>query len=85
MVSFVLKDGEKSAITFLRHLKLFLVGGSLGGVESLASHPPSASHRFIPRPERITMGIKDGLVRLSVGIEDVEDLICDVEQGLQKC
>ncbi|MHA1861236.1 MAG: PLP-dependent transferase, partial [Candidatus Ranarchaeia archaeon] len=59
-----------------------LIGASLGGVESLASHPPSSSHRFLSKEEREKRGINDNLVRLSIGIEDPEDLINDLRQAL---
>lgn len=65
-------------------LKIFSLAESLGGVESLISHPPSMTHASIPADERHRIGLGDGLVRLSVGIEDIEDLIADFEHALQK-
>lgn len=82
MVSFTFKSGAKAdAIKFLEDLKVFTLAESLGGVESLANHPALMTHASIPEPKRKEIGISDDLVRLSVGIEDVEDLIKDIEQA----
>lgn len=83
MVSFKLKD-ETQAATFklLENLKVFTLAESLGGVESLANHPSTMTHASIPEPERLKTGITESLIRLSVGIEDVEDLIADLERVL---
>jgi cystathionine beta-lyase/cystathionine gamma-synthase len=83
MLSFDLGSSEK-AIKFLNSLKLFLIADSLGGVESLASHPASQAHASVPREERLRIGVTDGLVRLSVGIEDIEDIIDDIQQALEQ-
>jgi cystathionine beta-lyase len=83
MVSFTFKTGAKQdAIKFLENLKVFTLAESLGGVESLANHPALMTHASIPEDKRKEVGITDDLVRLSVGIEDVEDLIFDLEQAL---
>ena len=66
---------------FLESLKLFCLAESLGGVESLACHPASMTHAAVPEKERIKLGITDGLVRLSVGLEDLDDLIEDIQQA----
>jgi cystathionine beta-lyase/cystathionine gamma-synthase len=80
MVSFTFKSGEKAdAISFLENLKVFTLAESLGGVESLANHPALMTHASIPEPKRREIGITDDLVRLSVGIEDIDDLIEDIE------
>ncbi|MBX9938656.1 MAG: cystathionine gamma-synthase [Candidatus Obscuribacterales bacterium] len=84
MVSFVLKGGLESARQFLGTTKLFALAESLGGVESLVCHPVSMTHGSIPKEERDARGVVDALVRLSVGIEDVDDLIKDLEAGLAK-
>ncbi|MBI5176152.1 MAG: cystathionine gamma-synthase [Candidatus Melainabacteria bacterium] len=84
MVSFVLKGGLESARQFLGTTKLFALAESLGGVESLVCHPVSMTHGSIPKEERDARGVVDALVRLSVGIEDVDDLIQDLEAGLAK-
>ena len=85
MVSFTFKSGLKQdAITFLENLKIFTLAESLGGVESLANLPSMMSHASIPEEIRREVGISDDLVRLSVGIEDVEDLIGDLEQAFDK-
>ena len=66
----------------LRRAKLFSLAESLGGVESLISHPASMTHASVPRSEREKVGLTDGLVRISVGIEDLDDLVRDLEQSL---
>ncbi|RXW20209.1 hypothetical protein EST38_g5664 [Candolleomyces aberdarensis] len=83
MISFRLPT-HAHALAFLTSTRLFTLAESLGGVESLAEHPASMTHAGIPKEEREELGITDGLVRLSVGIEDVEDLIEDVRQALEK-
>ena len=82
MVSFVLRH-EISAIEVLRKLRLMTLGESLGAVETLIEHPASMTHVSLPPEERARRGITDGLVRLSVGLEDVEDLIEDLDQALR--
>lgn len=83
MISFDLPDFD-SAKKFLTGIKLFTLAESLGGVESLICHPASMTHASVPPEERRRIGLSDGLVRLAVGIEDVEDLIADLESGLQR-
>ena len=79
MISFTLKDESIQAATkVLSSTKLFSLAESLGGVESLINHPASMTHASIPREERIKNGLSDGLIRLSVGIEDANDLIADL-------
>ncbi len=83
MISFVLKDEtDKETRRLLSSTKLFALAESLGGVESLINHPASMTHASIPREERIKNGLADSLIRLSVGIEDVDDLIADLEQAI---
>ena len=83
MVSFTFASGKKEdSIAFLEKLKVFTLAESLGGVESLANHPALMTHASIPAEKRAEVGITDDLVRLSVGIEDAEDLIADIEQAL---
>ncbi|MGE0929921.1 cystathionine gamma-synthase [Peijinzhouia sedimentorum] len=83
MISFTLKgDVLEDAIKVLESLKLFALAESLGGVESLCGHPASMTHASIPADERIKSGLKDSLIRLSVGIEDPEDLIEDLKQAI---
>jgi cystathionine beta-lyase len=82
MISFTLKSGKKEdSIQFLEKLRVFTLAESLGGVESLANHPALMTHASIPAEKRAELGITDDLVRLSCGIEDVEDLIADIEQA----
>jgi cystathionine beta-lyase/cystathionine gamma-synthase len=83
MISFTLNDESiETANKVLSGTKIFSLAESLGGVESLINHPASMTHASIPREERIKNGLSDGLMRLSVGIEDVEDLIKDLEQAI---
>lgn len=83
MISFVPKGGNyEAAIKIVERLQLFTLAESLGGVESLAGHPASMTHASIPRAEREKSGVVDSLIRLSVGIEDVADLIADLEQAI---
>ena len=83
MISFVPKSGTyKEAVAIVEKLRVFTLAESLGGVESLAGHPASMTHASIPKEEREKSGVVDSLIRLSVGIEDVHDLISDLEQAL---
>lgn len=83
MVSFTTKGNDyEQAIEILQNLKVFTLAESLGGVESLAGHPASMTHASIPKEERKKTGIIDSLIRLSVGIEDQEDLIDDLKQAI---
>ncbi len=83
MISFVLKDDSiEAANRVLTRTKLFSLAESLGGVESLIGHPATMTHGSIPREERIKNGLADGLIRLSVGIEDADDLIADLEAAI---
>lgn len=83
MISFVLRDDKvESGVKFMQKLRIFSLAESLGGVESLVTHPASMTHASVPREERIKAGLQDALIRFSVGIEDIEDLIKDLEQAL---
>ena len=84
MISVVLKGGLDSAKIFLERTEIFSLAESLGGVESLIEHPAIMTHASIPPEVREEIGISDGLVRLSVGIEALEDLIEDIEGALNK-
>jgi cystathionine beta-lyase/cystathionine gamma-synthase len=81
MISFDLKGGLEPARRFLSTLRIFVCAESLGGVESLAEHPAIMTHASIPAENRRALGIADGLIRLSVGLEDVDDLWGDLERG----
>ena len=83
MVSFRIKGGAEESNKFLTSTKLFSLAESLGGVESLSELPSQMTHGSIPPAERALLGIGDNLVRLSVGVEEAEDLIHDVEQALE--
>jgi len=82
IVTFFLKGGLSEARRFLERLELFTLAESLGGVESLVDHPAIMTHASVPPEARAKLGISDSLVRLSVGIEDTDDLIADLEQAL---
>ena len=82
MISAVLKGGLDASRRFLERVTLFSLGESLGGVESLIEHPAIMTHASIPAENRAKLGISDGLVRFSVGIEDVDDLIGDIDYAL---
>jgi cystathionine gamma-lyase len=84
MISISIKGGKESALKFMPRTKLFSLAESLGGVESLVCHPATMTHASIPADIRLARGIDDGLVRLSVGIEDVDDLQDDLGQALHK-
>ena len=83
MISFTTKGNNyKEAIKIVENLKVFTLAESLGGVESLSGHPASMTHASIPKEEREKTGVVDSLIRLSVGIEDIDDLIGDLKQAL---
>jgi len=82
MISVVVKGGLKNATSFLERTKLFSLAESLGGVESLIEHPAIMTHASVPEEIRNEIGVVDGLVRLSVGIETLEDLVADLEAAL---
>ncbi|MFM7857414.1 MAG: cystathionine gamma-synthase [Flammeovirgaceae bacterium] len=85
MISFTLKDDSiENATALMENVEVFSLAESLGGVESLINHPASMTHASIPREERIKNGLSDSLIRLSVGVEDIEDLLADLEQALKK-
>lgn len=85
MLSFtLLDDSMEKATTLMESVSVFSLAESLGGVESLINHPASMTHASIPKEERLKSGLVDSLIRLSIGVEDVEDLIADLEQALAK-
>lgn len=85
MLSFTLKDDSLAkAIKLMESFELFSLAESLGGVESLVNHPASMTHASVPLEERLKSGLTDSLIRLSIGIEDAEDLISDLEQALSR-
>ena len=83
MISFELRGGAKAAKAAIAKMKIFSLAESLGGVESLVSLPAEMTHASIPRAERLKRGIADGLIRLSVGIEDIDDLLEDLRNALK--
>jgi methionine-gamma-lyase len=84
MISFGVKGGLEAGKTVMNRVRLAVLAVSLGGVETLIQHPASMTHSKLPRAEREAAGISDGLVRLSVGIEDLEDILGDLDQALAK-
>jgi cystathionine beta-lyase/cystathionine gamma-synthase len=83
MMSFEVKSRDEAA-RFLAAIKIFINAESLGGVESLASHSATTTHASVSEETRTAMGINEGRIRLSIGIEDKEDLIADLDQALAK-
>ena len=83
MISFSLKGNkQEDAFMIASSMKLFSLAESLGGVESLVNHPATMTHASIPKEERDKAGVVESLLRLSVGIEDIDDLIADLKQAL---
>ncbi len=83
LISFVVDGGTEAAQRFLNHLKLIHVAVSLGDAETLIQHPATMTHSVVPEADRIAMGIDNGMLRLSVGLEDPEDIIADLQQAFQ--
>lgn len=83
MVTFALKGGKQKTADFLSQLGVIALAESLGGVESLINQPAVMTHASLAKDERERLGVSDNLLRLSVGIEDYEDLQADLEQALQ--
>ncbi|XP_058442650.1 cystathionine gamma-lyase isoform X2 [Malaya genurostris] len=84
IMSFYIKGGLKESTLFLKSLEVFTLAESLGGYESLAELPSVMTHASVPEEQRAVLGITDGLIRISVGLEDVDDLIMDLKQSLDK-
>ncbi len=84
MLSFAVKGGDERAMRFIRSLEIILEATSLGGIESLVTCPFNTSHLFVPEEVRLEAGIIPGFVRMSIGIEDVEDLWSDIDRALRK-
>lgn len=85
IVSFLIKGNINTAKTFLENVKIFALAESLGGVESLIEHPALMTHSGLEQNERNKIGITDTFIRISVGIENINDLINDIQQALEKC
>lgn len=84
MISFDVKGGQKEAFTFLNNLKLMQLAVSLGSTESLAQHPSTMTHIGVSAEDKLSIGLTDKLVRMSIGVEDADDLINDISQALDK-
>jgi len=89
MLAFVVAGDDETALRRARllceKLELITLAVSLGGTESLIEHPASMTHAMIPRADRLAGGLKDGLVRISVGLEDIDDLLADLKQAMDSC
>ena len=83
MVSVRMRGGPQAAHDFCSRTEIFILAESLGGVESLVDHPAIMTHASVPADQRKALGISDSLIRLSVGIEDVDDLIADLDHALK--
>ncbi len=83
IISFELEGGLEAGKTVMNGVKLCGLAESLGAVETMITHPATMTHAEVPPAERQARGLSDGLVRLSVGIEDVDDIIADLEQALE--
>jgi cystathionine beta-lyase/cystathionine gamma-synthase len=84
MISFELKGGVPAGRTLMNSVKLCSLAESLGAVETMITHPATMTHAEVPVEERIARGLTDGLVRISVGIEDVDDILEDLAQALEQ-
>ena len=84
MISFELEGGLEAGKKLMNSVDLCLLAESLGAVETMITHPATMTHAEVPREERLARGFEDGLVRLSVGIEDADDLIADLEKAFKK-
>ena len=84
MISMELKEGIPAGIALMNNLELCSLAESLGAVETMITHPATMTHADVPKKERLARGLTDGLVRLSVGIEDKDDIIADLKQALEK-
>ena len=82
MITFYLTGGIEESRQFLSSLKLFVCAESLGAVESLADHPAIMTHASVPAEQRKVLGISDNMIRLSIGIEDISDIVHDLSQAL---
>jgi cystathionine gamma-lyase len=83
MLAFVVRGGLEAARAFLKAVRIFACAESLGGVESLIEHPAIMTHASVPRETREALGIADGFIRVSVGIESLDDLVHDLERGFE--
>jgi methionine-gamma-lyase len=84
VIAFEIRGGEKECFRFLNSLKLIQLAVSLGGTESLAEHPATMTHSELSPEDRVAMGVSDSMIRLSIGVENPEDIVADVEQALNE-
>ena len=83
MVAFELKDGIERGKLFLNNMKMISFSANLGDTRSIATHPASTTHSKLSVEDRAIVGITDGLIRVSVGLENIEDIIADIEQAIE--
>jgi methionine-gamma-lyase len=83
LISFEVAGGVEAGARLLDHVELMTLAVSLGGIETLIQHPAGMTHAGMPREDRLAAGITDGLIRVSVGCEDIEDLLADLSQALE--
>ena len=84
IVTFVINGGKESAFKFMNALELFDISNNLGDTKSLVTHPATTTHRIIGEEGRKKLNIDDGMIRLSIGLEDIQDLVEDIDQALGK-
>ena len=82
MLAFDIKGGKAAAFRFMNALEIILISNNLGDAKSIATHPATTTHSRLPQPQKDLLGITPGLIRLSVGLEDVGDLLGDLRQAL---
>jgi len=84
MLAFELRGGVKAGLKFTSSLHLIALAENLGAIETMVTHPATMTHAAMSRKERLAAGIGDGLIRVSVGLEDVDDIISDLDQAIRK-
>ena len=82
LVTFDIKGGKEAAFKFMNALEIVKISNNLGDAKSIATHPATTTHQRLPQPQKDALGITPGLIRLSVGLEDADDLIADLHQAL---
>jgi O-succinylhomoserine sulfhydrylase len=82
IVTFEIEGGEQAAFRFMNALEIVLISNNLGDAKSIATHPATTTHQRLPQDQKDMLGISSGLIRLSVGLEDTDDLICDLLNAL---
>jgi O-succinylhomoserine sulfhydrylase len=83
MLAIDVKGGRKAAFKFLNAVKIAIISNNLGDAKTILTHPATTTHQRLPQAQKDLLGITDGLVRISIGIEDTDDLIADIQQALK--